>query len=126
MPMSPPSLCTKGCGTLVYGGGQCPDCLRETRADRDRGRPSSAARGYDSKWQRTRAEFLADHTTCECAECELLPYWNRPAATDVDHIDGLGPKGPRGHDFSNLQALTHGHHSRKTATQDGGFGRRQG
>jgi hypothetical protein len=43
-------------------------------------------------------------------------------ATDVDHIDGRGPKGPRGHDWSNLRALCHSHHSKRTARdQPGGF-----
>ena len=127
MPISPPSICTgPGCGTLVYKGGRCPACLAESRAELDKRRGSSARRGYDAKWQATRRAYLADHPYCECPECAHLPLWNRPEATDVDHIDGLGPKGPRGHDWSNLQALTAAHHARKTATQDGGFGRRRG
>jgi ribose 1,5-bisphosphokinase PhnN len=43
-------------------------------------------------------------------------------ATDVDHIDGEGPLGPRGHDWTNLRALCHSHHSKRTARdQPGGF-----
>ncbi|TFB96539.1 HNH endonuclease [Cryobacterium sp. MDB2-A-2] len=48
--------------------------------------------------------------------------WKRQEATQVDHIDGLGPNGPRGFDNNNLQALSASHHSRKTASRDGGFG----
>ena len=40
--------------------------------------------------------------------------------TDVDHIDGQGPSSPRGHDWSNLQAMCHACHTRKTNTHDGG------
>lgn len=42
-------------------------------------------------------------------------------ATDVDHIV---PREQGGSDqWSNLQALCHSCHSKKTATEDGGFGR---
>jgi len=46
----------------------------------------------------------------------------RPAAVDVDHIDGSGPRGDNSD--KNLRAMAHGHHSRKTVRQDGGFGRK--
>jgi 5-methylcytosine-specific restriction protein A len=123
MPISPPSLCTNRCGTLVFGGGKCPECRLESRAESDARRPSSHDRGYNYEWKQTRAAYLAEHPMCECRACSDLPIWRRPEATDVDHIDGLGPKGPRGHDYSNLRALTHAHHSAKTARDDGGFGR---
>lgn len=49
----------------------------------------------------------------------------RPPATEVDHVDGLGPLGPRGHDWSNLRALTKRCHSRVTArNQPGGWNAR--
>lgn len=125
MPTSPPSICTNhGCGQLVYGGGRCAECLAETRRESDRGRPNANVRGYDYGWKVVRRAYLAEHPYCECSECSALPIWNRPEATDVDHIDGLGPHGPNRNDWSNLQALTHAHHALKTATQDGGFGRR--
>lgn len=44
----------------------------------------------------------------------------RDLATEVDHIDGLGPLGPRGFDPDNLQAMSHRHHSRKTAAETWG------
>jgi 5-methylcytosine-specific restriction protein A len=62
---------------------------------------------------------------CECEECEAQPEAWRQIAKEVDHIDGLGPSGPRGFDWTNLQALSKSHHSRKTASQDGGFGNRK-
>jgi 5-methylcytosine-specific restriction enzyme A len=40
-------------------------------------------------------------------------------ATDVDHVDGDSENNSQ----DNLRSLCHACHSRKTATQDGGFGR---
>lgn len=103
----------------------CPDFTEGTRCDRhrkqkrrasDAKRPSAAQRGYDSKWRRTRAEYLRTHPICEDERGCIQP------ATDVDHIDGLGPNGPRGHDAENLRAMCHSHHSQRTARdQKGGW-----
>jgi len=115
------SVCsTVGCPTLVPKAGRCEEC----RAEAERKRKSTAhQRAYTSKdWQRTRTAFLRAHPYCECDECLALPEVMRPRATVVDHIDGLGPLGPRGHDWSNLRAMTHAHHSRHTAVaQPGGW-----
>lgn len=81
-------------------------------------RPGSAARGYDARWNRFRLRVLRAYPICAVEGCD------RPAR-DVDHIDGLGPLGPRGYDWDNLQALCASCHSRKTVKQDGGFGRRE-
>ena len=63
----------------------------------------------------------------EVYDCLKLPLWQRPEATEVDHKDGLGPLGPRGHDHGNLRAMTHDHHSKRTAAdQPGGWNRRRG
>ncbi|WP_343039067.1 HNH endonuclease signature motif containing protein [Propylenella binzhouense] len=50
---------------------------RERKARHDQNRPSARERGYDSKWQRERAAYLAAHPTCE--RCGA-------PATVVDHI----------------------------------------
>ncbi|WP_231626416.1 HNH endonuclease signature motif containing protein [Streptomyces apocyni] len=47
----------------------------------------------------------------------MLPQLQRDLATEVDHIDGLGPLGPRGFDPANWQAMSKRHHSRKTARE---------
>ena len=83
-------------------------------------RPSAAARGYDHKWQRTRRRYLRKHEVCECDECSKLPYGKRPMAEVVHHIDGKGPLGPRGHDETNLQAMTKRHHDQLTAKEQPG------
>ena len=107
-------------GTCSVDG--CPELTRErycerhqAEADRasDARRPSARERGYDAQHERERRRYLAAHPTCE-----------HPGCTDpsevLDHIDGLGPNGPRGHDPANWQALCGPHHRAKTNLEDGG------
>lgn len=122
MPYSPPSLCSvPGCGNLVASG-RCAEHRAEGRREAEARRPKGHGKPYDSRWAAFAKAFLKRHPLCECEECAALPQWRRPTATDVDHMDGRGPTGPRGYDERNLQALSHAHHSRKTALHDGGFG----
>lgn len=100
------------CGAACRPGRR--SCPRHERRDT---RPSAAVRGYDARWRNTRKAYLAAHPYCECPECEQIPELDRPRAVDVHHLDGLGPNGPYGHDWANLTALTHEHHSRITATE---------
>jgi 5-methylcytosine-specific restriction protein A len=107
-------VCTQpGCPTLVLSG-RCDEHGRTSIR-----RPSPRSLGYDARWERTRTAYLVEHPGCEWQEeaCGA-------AAKHVDHKDGQGPLGPRGHDWDNLQSLCHSHHSRKTALYDGGFGNR--
>lgn len=108
---------TGGCPVLVQSG-RCERCQRA--ADRRRG--SGTARGYTAKWARFRKRYLGLHPVCECGP-DCCPDGCLTLATDVDHIDGSGRDGPRAYDETNLQALAHACHSRKTARQDGAFGR---
>lgn len=110
------SVCTTpGCPTLTPGG-RCPDCAQVA----SQGRGSARGKGYDARWERTKRDYLAVHPHCECDECMALPQIMRPWAVEVHHKDGLGPNGPRGHDWSNLMAVTHAHHSRITAREQPG------
>lgn len=111
---------TPGCPNLTPGG-RCPSC--QAKASRRRG--SARAKGYDARWERTAARYLREHPYCECDACEQLPAILRPRAQQVNHRDGLGPLGPRGHDPANLQAMTAAHHSAHTAReQPGGWNAR--
>jgi 5-methylcytosine-specific restriction protein A len=85
-------------------------CPRHRYRDK---RPSAAKRGYDGRWQRTRALFLSGHSQCQYPGCREL-------ATEAHHRDGLGPKGPHGHDPTNLQALCSYHHKTITAEMQPG------
>lgn len=113
------SVCPSAdCPTLVATAGRCPECAAKARA----GRRSPRRKGYDAAWRRTRAAFLRMYPLCECLSCAAVPAPLRPAATEVDHMDGLGPLGPRGHDWTNLRAMTKACHSRETArSQPGGW-----
>jgi len=94
-----------GCPNFAERGGLCAKHARE----RERARGSAAARGYDRRWRRLRKAFLAAHPFC--ARCGA-------PATDVDHII---PKAAGGaDDWTNLQALCHACHSRKTQRQSMG------
>lgn len=111
------------CTGCSFCGGRCPrlsdstrcdGCRKQKRRREDKRRPSARERGYDAKWERTRTAFLQAHPICGWHEgCLAL-------ATDVHHLDGQGPKGPRGHDHSNLLQLCHQHHSQITATEQKG------
>jgi len=81
-------------------------------------RPSATQRGYDARWQRYRAWFLAQPQNVLCAACR------REVATVVDHIRPHKGDHDRFWDAQNHQPLCKSCHDRKTATEDGGFGRK--
>lgn len=116
MPNRAAKACGKtGCRALVRGAGsRCAEHARE----REQARGSATARGYGFDWRTLRASHLAAHPTCSHPECGK-------AATDVDHVNPHRGDDRLRLDAGNLQSLCHSHHSSKTATQDGGFGRRR-
>lgn len=88
-------------------------CDKHSReADRKRG--TATERGYGKQWRQTRKLFLDRYPYCQHRDGCINP------ATDVHHIDGLGPQGPLGHDEGNLMALCHSHHSQITSQEQGG------
>lgn len=116
MPRKALQVCpTPGCPELTPAG-RCPSCQAKARA----ARPQPNTRGYNTAWRKASAAYLRDHVWCECEDCSSLPMLQRDLATEVDHIDGLGPLGPRGFDASNWQAMSKRHHSRKTAAETWG------
>ena len=76
---------------------------------RNRETRSRNVKVYSSlKWERTRAQQLAEHPLCQCDDPECFEI-----ATDVDHripIDQGGDVWA----FSNLRSLAHACHSRIT------------
>ena len=83
-------------------------------------RPSAAKRGYGYKWDKARKRYLAKNPLC--VYCKRYHDQVRPA-TCVDHI--IPHKGDPGlfWGVENWQGLCGSCHSRKTAREDGGFGR---
>lgn len=82
-------------------------------------RETASQRGYDSRWQKARIGWLRSHPLCVHCEREGLVR----AATDVDHIKPHKGDKVLFWDNSNWMSLCHSCHSRKTANEDGGFGR---
>ena len=115
-----------GCGKLVYE----TYCLRHARREedqrkerarsRDKARPSASKRLYDRRWQRYRRVFLVDNPFCvRClAKDRLTP------SVVPDHIEPHKGDYDKFWDEENHQALCKRCHDIKTATEDGGFGRK--
>jgi 5-methylcytosine-specific restriction protein A len=97
------TCCEPGCPEVTIGRSRCK------RHDR----PGARARGYGHKWESTRARFLKRWPDCQQPGCT-------DPATDVHHLDGHGPNGPRGHDQTNLKSLCHSCHSQITGKGGGG------
>lgn len=100
------------CGLVVTVGTTCV-CRAKAKRLAEAARPSARERGYTTKWQGARAEYLAAHSLCSCG---------RPA-TVVDHITPHKGDQKLFWDRKNWQPQCHPCHSRKTAKYDGGFGR---
>lgn len=99
-----------------HPSGKCETHRLEAKRVSDAGRPSARARGYDAQHEADRDAYLHAHPICEDPEGCDQP------STVLDHVDGLGPNGPRGHDPSNWRALCATHHNRRTARdQPGGW-----
>lgn len=113
MPLRASKACAKpGCAALTSRG-LC--AVHASQGEKERG--NSAKRGYDGRWRKRRRAWLAEHPLC--TNCKLRGIIE--AATDVDHVKPLRAGGKD--DESNYQSLCHRCHSRKTALEDGGFGR---
>lgn len=111
-PMRAARVCSKpGCPELAHGGGSM--CAAHARAmDLARGTP--VERGYGAAWRRISHAFLTAHPVCVCGK----------PSQHTDHI--IAKRNGGTDDPSNLQALCHSCHSRKTAIRDSDFARRGG
>ena len=107
-----------GC-TQLTDGGRCVQ--HRQQADQQRG--SARERGYTSAWQKARAAYLNSHPLC--LSCERLG--RVVAASVVDHrTPHRGDKALFWDSTGNWQPLCKPCHDRKTASEDGGFGRPPG
>ena len=119
MPKSPLHPCSHpGCGVLSFvrycSYHEMKYLARAAKLDRIRG--TSHERGYGQAWRKLREQVLREEPLCKIC---LMQGAVTPA-TDVDHKI---PKSMGGTDArTNLQSLCSTCHSRKTATEDGGYG----
>ena len=132
MPFAAPSACPLCQNTMP-----CPTHSQQHRRESDRLRGNSYQRGYTRRWRVLRDWFLHQHPFCanpyglhfnpggaieggnsEAGVClsSLVP------AAEVDHVTPHRGDAALMWDEGNLQSLCHDCHSRKTATEDGGFG----
>jgi len=82
-------------------------------------RGTAHERGYTRDWHAASRRFLRQHPFCVCAACagKLIP------ATVVDHIVPHRGDNTLFWDVSNWQPMAKACHDKKTAKEDGGFGR---
>lgn len=108
-----------GCQSLINGSERYCEEHKKLEYKYDDNRGSSTQRGYDARWRKARKRYLAQNPICvECKKAGMLGV-----AKIVDHIIPHKGDPVLFWDQSNWQALCKMHHDRKTATQDGGFGR---
>ncbi|AEJ02185.1 HNH endonuclease [Nitrosomonas sp. Is79A3] len=123
-----------GCDVLVRGVSRCDKHRSCDKKLQDQNRESSSGRGYGHKWRQAREGYLKKHPLC--VRCDLGGFVE--IASIVDHIvpHRLGEAIESGDhikidiasklfwDRNNWQSLCKTCHDRKTAIEDGGFGRR--
>jgi 5-methylcytosine-specific restriction protein A len=114
MPAKPLRECKHaGCHELTRDG-LCQAHALQHQREKDARRDTPAERGYDDTWRKVRLMALKrDHYICQ--RCGV------GGANEVDHIVPISRGGDRLR-LDNLQTLCHRCHSKKTATEDGGFG----
>lgn len=116
MPVAAPKPCSwPGCHALVAGGGRCDEHRRQV----EQRRGSAHERGYTSAWAKARAAWLRAHPLCVMCQ----QRGSIEPATVVDHIVPHRGDMALFWDSRNWQSLCKPDHDRKTATEDGGFGR---
>lgn len=81
------------------------------RAARTDARPSRHARGYTSRWYKVAKAYLNANPLCVLCQTK----GRATEATCVDHVDGLGPLGPRGFDEDNFRSLCASCHNSRSA-----------
>ena len=112
MPYKPNKPCAHpGCSALVPANSKYCEKHKPLHLEEIR---SATSRGYGSKWQKARKQFLAANPLC----VECLKEGRYTKATDVDHIVPHRGDQKLFWDRGNWQALCHRHHSIKTGTQD--------
>jgi 5-methylcytosine-specific restriction protein A len=101
--------------------GKCRECKRRAKGGTWARSGHNVAYRERQRWACASRAYLIANPLCASERCSAIAAPLRPAATEVDHVDGLGLKGPRAFDETNWQALCKQCHSAKTASES--FGR---
>ena len=109
-------VCNKAGCTNLTSESYCELHRRERKPDN---RLSAYKRGYNTAWQRASKAYLIKHPFC----VECLKHGIHTKATVVDHIKPHKGDNSLFWDKNNWQPLCKPCHDRKTAMEDGGFGR---
>lgn len=121
MPNAAPKPCLHPlCKKLVHFSERyCETHRKQVHKQVDERRGSAHSRGYTGEWKRAREAYLRDNPLCVHCRADhcITP------ATVVDHVVPHKGNMRLFWDQNNWQALCKMHHDRKTATEDGGFGR---
>lgn len=136
MPRRAKSICRQaGCGALIEKPGHCVKHQKAKQAASDERRGTAHERGYTSAWTKARAAYLRAHPLCVHCAAEgrraiaahivdhIIPHKLKAALDSGDVAAILKAKALFWDSAGNWQPLCKTHHDRKTATEDGGFGR---
>jgi len=125
---APRKPCRKpGCnvlGTTSYCEAHTKSYKKAAKARRktyDKERGSRHERGYDSRWDRAAKAYRNANPLCVMCERNGIVT----PTQCVDHIVPHCGDQDLFWDVANWMSLCHACHSRKTATEDGGFGNRK-
>lgn len=121
MPTKQKRLCNyRGCRNIATKGSKCDDHYEPPK----RKESGQYHHWYNlPAWKALRMMWLKSHPLCE--ECKRNGIPTTPA-TLVDHIEPHRGDWNLFMDPENLQSLCSSCHSKKTATEDGGFGNTRG
>lgn len=109
-------ICIKPrCGKTFRGKGQYCDKHKPDFRRWDKKRGNSASRGYGHEWRKIRIEKLSEYG---------IPMERWPDY-DVDHNPPYNPDVEPDHRKYELIPRLRSEHSKKTATEDGGFGNKK-
>jgi 5-methylcytosine-specific restriction enzyme A len=124
-----------GCGRLIETSGHCVKHVALYRKQSDDRRGNANDRGYTRRWQKARETYLSSHPLCECDDCKAqglvipsiivdhkIPH-RLKEALDSGDAAAIARAQDLFWDRDNWQAMSKRCHDRKTAREDGGFGR---
>lgn len=109
----PKSICKHaGCGALIDTPGTCDKHKKDRTGWYQTSTKTASERGYDASWRRVRKLVLAR----DCGLCQTCKRAGVLTVTNI--VDHVKPKSQGGtNDPSNLEAICHGHHVIKTASE---------